>query len=264
MAAVPNTGQYSWVVDPGIPSSKTYKLVIMDSADKNNFDMTSGVFEVDGALVWHIWHTSSVGPCTRSCGGGHATRTVQCQDQDGNIARDESLCSHAMPKPWTRKNCNTVSCPTCPNIPQCHNRRCPACKCVKQDGGDRSYNEEFCGWSKYDNPVGSFAAGCDVRGSEYSQCCTAQGLVCEDGCTGVAYWKRTSVGQCSKPCGGGTRKETYSCKGKECRINNPSSCKETSCMDGNCHTTNPTGSSYPCNQQPCTSFYWQVLHDKLL
>ena len=41
-AAVSNSGSYIWKVDPGIPSSKTYKVVVISSTDKNNFDLSQG------------------------------------------------------------------------------------------------------------------------------------------------------------------------------------------------------------------------------
>ena len=177
----------------------------------------------------------------------------------------DSLCAHTVPKPSVSKACNSGSCPQCPDVPACRNGACPPCRCVKQDNTG-TYPEYYCGLSKGLVSSLPFAVGCDTRGHGYSECCLQQGLVCNDGCTGVAYWKRQSVGQCSKKCGGGTRREIFSCKGKLCRTSNPRSrhptldpndCKEEGCSDHACETKDPTG-NYPCNQQPCPTYYWQV------
>lgn len=59
------------------------------------------------------WNTSTFTPCSRTCGGGTQTRTVQCIQELGPLSSDllplpESSCSY--PPPRTQVSCANLDC----------------------------------------------------------------------------------------------------------------------------------------------------------
>ncbi|XP_033127166.1 uncharacterized protein LOC117124937 [Anneissia japonica] len=59
--------------------------------------------------------------CTRSCGGGTQTRTVECQELETEMVVDDSLCTDA--KPEESQDCNEFDCPPCGDVVDTVNMR---------------------------------------------------------------------------------------------------------------------------------------------
>lgn len=62
----------------------------------------------------YAWTTGAWGTCSKDCGGGLQTRSVQCRRNDGEYVA-ETYCNAAT-KPATQQSCNTQSCPTTRNV----------------------------------------------------------------------------------------------------------------------------------------------------
>ena len=72
--------------------------------------------KVSGAWkpIWsYSWNTGAWGNCSKTCGTGTQTRTVQCKRNDGQIVLDSLCTKYVGAKPATSQNCNTQTCEEC-------------------------------------------------------------------------------------------------------------------------------------------------------
>lgn len=259
---VPNTGSFSWTLQAGAPTSSSVRLLAFSSSSSDNFAL-SPVFRLDGRpRPGYRWLPSAFGACSQPvCGGGTATRTVQCMmrlnSASAEVAVADTECIALVAtlgaKPSLTTSCNTAACPNvCPAVPLC--QACPTCcstcSCRRQSSGF----DEFCGMV-YTNPMNGQTTtfGCDTRDSTYQHCCQQRGLTCDDGCTNVATWTETYTGGCSTACGGGTQYRGFTCRGRYTKYSSAS----LTCYDQFCKGSDPSG-NYRCNTQPCETASWSV------
>lgn len=252
-----NTGSFSWTVPEGAPVADVVRLLIIHTEDDNNFAL-SNTFKLDGTPIpGYFWKIGTAGKCSKYCGGGTSTRTVQCIRKvltTETVVADTECTSRSAEvgnKPATSLACNSEACPSvCPAVPLCTSNpsACGPCTCRRQASNSP---DEFCGMVAQ-TAFGNTVFGCDTRGNGYQFCCQNQNLFCDDGCSNdKAAYTVVSTGSCSATCGGGTQYISYSCRGKYSKYSTAS----LTCQESYCPGTNPSG-NYRCNVQPCETFNW--------
>lgn len=98
--------------------SGTWKTVKYCYVNVSGTWKTVGQIQVNVSGTWksvwsYSWSTGSWGTCSKTCGTGTQTRTVQCKRNDGQIVLDSLCTKYVGTKPATSQNCNTQSCETC-------------------------------------------------------------------------------------------------------------------------------------------------------
>jgi hypothetical protein len=81
----------------------------------------------------YTWVEGNFGACSATCGGGTQTRSVTCEDQNGNAVLD-SNCSGQ--KPATSQSCNTQA---CSSSVKCAMQPIPGHSCIYSACGEWSY-----------------------------------------------------------------------------------------------------------------------------
>ena len=142
--------------------------------------------------IVHAWSIGDWGECSAECGGGTATRDVQCMTSDGKtapIAECEAALGEA---PATASTCNSQACDFCKDQTCSGNGQCSngACQCT---GG---YGGTFC-----DAPP-SCSGTIDAAGS----CCTSgtldnNGMCCDGSLDSLGMCCSAPVDACGV-CGG--------------------------------------------------------------
>ena len=248
--AIGNTGTFNWLVPGGTPTSTLYQLLVSSTTDPTNFALTGGHFSVDGNLPDFYWEASAWSACTVVCGGGTHTRTVSCT-RKADLAKVSASFCNAARQPSLSEACNTHTCAQC-DLCQCLPKPSGSLRrgyfCGKSVGGvtygcafvttPAALTDQDCCLQQARGGRGAHRREClHPRAHPHSSPTLlatpprppllpplfSQGKYCDDGCTSPtptmtpsvqkATWQMTSASACSVPCGGGTRYQTYTCRG---------------------------------------------------
>jgi hypothetical protein len=171
-SGISNTNSYQWRVAAGIPTSSQCQMVVTSLVDPTNFGLTDGFFGVDGFLAAAAWSAGTWSNCTRVCGGGTRSRSVQCRDLRSGLVVAGSACNAAM-QPSTSEACNAIPCANqCPAQLIASGWTWEPCRCLRQND-NKGF---FCGTVLTNTATGATQrTGCDTRGSDYQYCCRQQG-----------------------------------------------------------------------------------------
>lgn len=176
----------------------------------------------------YSWYQGGFNACSKPCGSGVQTQTVECRDQNEVVVAD-SFCTG--PKPPTSRACNVQSCPGTYawNIGEYGD-------CSKTCGGGTKTRAVIC-----QNQNGS-----NVADSLCPQPKPATSASCNnDDCPPqITYAWQVTPGLCSKECGGGTATDVVICK-----RNDGATVDDTLCTA----TKPPT--TRTCNTQDCPVNY---------
>ena len=175
------------------------------------------------------WNLGDFGACSKSCGGGIATRTVVCQTSAGQVVAD-GQCPTT--KPVTSQVCNADACPgtsyawtikrafcplTCANtVPSVTD----GADCVKNDG--TVVADGFCGGGKPAAVTSCNQAACPQ--------------------TYTYAWLPGNYSDCDKTCGGGVQTRSLACQRNDGAFVNESFCP-----------ANKPTSSQPCGTNACAA-----------
>jgi hypothetical protein len=171
------------------------------------------------------WFESGFGLCSKPCGSGNQTQTVECRRTSDNVAVPESSCNP--PKPDAVRVCNIQACTTTYtwNIG-------PYGQCSKSCGTGTRTRTVVC-----QDQSGNTVADnlCSQPKPTTSDTCNT------DSCGTATYSWAVTPGRCSKDCGGGTATDVVVCKKNDGTV-----VADTFCDAG---TKPPT--SRTCNTQDC-------------
>lgn len=227
----------------------------------------------------YSWHTGTWGTCSKTCGSGTQTRTVQCRDNSGTPVSD-SMCTGI--KPATSQACSTQACPTyswntgnwgtcsktCGSGTQTRTVTC-------RDGSGGTVSDSYCAGTKPSTSQSCNTHACPTWNSgEWGSCSATCGsgtqtrtVTCRDHtggtvsdslCTGTKpvtsqscntqacpVWNTGPWGSCSVTCGGGTQTRTVQCRDHT----------GATVPDASCSGTKPA-TSQSCNTQVCLTYSW--------
>lgn len=157
----------------------------------------------------YAWYEGGFGACSKPCGGGTATQTVECRKVSDNSVVPDSFCSGA--KPASTKSCNIQA---CTNTYTWNIGAYGSCS-VTCGGGTKVrtvYCQDQNGTTVADNL-------CSQPKPATSESCNNT-----DACPVYSYSWYVTQGTCSKQCGGGTATDTVVCKRNDGSIVNDSYC----------------------------------------
>jgi len=183
----------------------------------------------------YSWSASGFGTCSKACGSGTQTQTVQCKQDGTSTVAADAQCSGAGTKPATQRTCNSQTC---------------------QDG-----QWSYGAWSTCSASCGG---GVQTR---TQQCVTAAGAPTSDSsvCPGAAltsqpcntgmcpnWWWVGEWTTCSSDCGpsGFQTRKVYCLAAAAANPYAPN----VALADSDCVTSKPADTQ-PCNSQPCPT--WQ-------
>ncbi len=167
------------------------------------------------------WHTQDWSRCSLACGGGQATRSVECRSTK-NIAVPDSECSSTMP----------------PLSMSCNNEVCeadyswnvgPYTACSQTCGGGVKSRDVTC-----QSRAGVFTdeSSCTEAKPTTSTSCNVN--TCPEN---TFSWIPSSWGSCSQTCGGGTYLRSVTCQNGFKIIVDDSHCTLTKpSLEGSCNT----------------------------
>ena len=178
----------------------------------------------------YTWAEGGFGLCTKPCGGGNRTQTVQCQRTSDKVVVADSLCSQT--KPSSAQTCNVAACTT--NYKW--NDSAPFGACPVTCGGGTATRNVPCQDNAGNTVADTF---CTAQKPATSQPCgTAT-------CTQpIVYNWSVQPGACPVACGGGTATDIVTCKGTDGSVGNAGQC-----------TGQKPASSHPCGTNACTVTY---------
>lgn len=144
----------------------------------------------------YSWYQSGFGICSKPCGGGTQTQTVQCRRTSDGVGFPDSYCSS--PKPDGARACNSQACTSTYtwNIG-------PFGDCSKLCGGGERTRSVLC---QNQSGATTVDSNCTPPKPATSEACNT------DTCTSTSYAWSVTEGVCSKDCGGGRATDTVVCK----------------------------------------------------
>lgn len=160
----------------------------------------------------YSWYQGAFGMCSKPCGGGEQTTTVECRRNSDNVAVADSFCTGTRPPAVRACNLNSCNGSYDWNI------------------GDYGQCSKTCGGgAKTRNVVCQDRNGGTVSDSNCPQPKPVTSDVCgTDACVGTTSYKwDVTAGVCSKQCGGGTATDTVVCKSSDGSIVADSFCAST-------------------------------------
>lgn len=178
----------------------------------------------------YSWFESGFGLCSKPCGGGTQTETVECRRNSDNVTVPDSNCPP--PKPVAAKNCNMQACTGT----------------YAWNWTDYGACSKTCGGGvKTRTVVCQNQSGQTVADSNCPTPKPAVSIACNtDPCTGGdSYTWQVTAGTCSKQCGGGTATDTVVCKKND----------GTTVADSFCSATTKPPTTRTCNTDPCPVTY---------
>eukprot|EP01006_Ploeotia_vitrea_P034698 TRINITY_DN65790_c14_g1_i2.p1 TRINITY_DN65790_c14_g1~~TRINITY_DN65790_c14_g1_i2.p1 ORF type:complete len:1985 (+),score=893.63 TRINITY_DN65790_c14_g1_i2:504-5957(+) len=182
------------------------------------------------ACTSYFWDEKEWSTCSKTCGDGTQTRTVQCKGSDGQL-HDESNCP--APKPATSRSCNQGACPTY----SWSSGEWSSCS-VACGGGTQTRTVE-CKSSTGPVVDDSYCSGAGTKPATSQSCNTA---ACE-----TYNWEELQWGPCSKTCGDGTRSRVVRCTAQS---------NGAIVDDSNCDAQTKPATSGSCNEGACPTYSW--------
>lgn len=180
----------------------------------------------------HQWNPNAWTPCTKSCGVGTQTRTVDCISTATSTAVSATFCgdSHAF---TTSQQCNVDACPTYTWQAGAWGPCSTAC-----NGGVQTRTVECI--SSAGNVV--VAVGCDIamKPAVQQDCNTPV-------CT-VPRWVAGTWTACTATCGGGSQTRTVQCQDQDDKL----------IAEDLCKAAEKPSAQQSCSLQTCDSYRWKA------
>lgn len=184
----------------------------------------------------YTWFEGGFGMCSKPCGGGSQTQTVECRRSSDNVAVEESFCSSTRPQSVRTCNVQTCSGPYAWNLGAFG-------ECSKTCGSGVRSRSVLC---QDQNGASADEANCPQPKPATSETCNT------DPCTTVSYSWHVTAGPCSRECGGGTATDTVVCKKND----------GTTVADSFCSSSTKPPTTRNCNVQSCPapnySYQWEA------
>lgn len=177
----------------------------------------------------YSWFEGGFGICSKPCGGGSQTQTVECRRNSDDVAVPDSYCSGT--KPDASRTCNAQSCSGTYNW-----NAGPYGSCSKTCGGGTRTRTVVC-QDQSGNTVADSLCSASTKPATSEACNT-------DSCPAVSYAWNVTAGTCSKQCGGGTATDVVVCKRND----------GVTVADSFCTGTKPA-TTRSCNTDPCPTQY---------
>ncbi len=203
-------------------------VVVADSSCTGPKPANSRSCNVEGCTSTYTWNIGAYGTCSKTCGTGARTRTVVCQNQNGQTVADSSCPS---PKPTTTSPCNTEPCP--PDVTYAW-QVTPGI-CSKECGGGTATDVVVC--KRNDGTTANDSLCNAATKPPTNRTCNTQNCP-------VVYsylWEPQPWSVCSKTCGGGTQSRSLAC-----RRNDGAYVSTTYC-----NAANKPEATRACNTQTC-------------
>lgn len=187
------------------------------------------------------WSYGDYGTCSKSCGGGIATRTATCVDQGGNAVGDALCAAHAAE---TTTSCNVDACPT-------YSWQAGTWGACSVTCGDQGVQERAltCVSSLGNAVVGDENCVAGAKPSASQPCAPAPAACASN------VWVPTGWSACSTSCGDGTQTRTVSCSDPS---GNPAA--DATCTSAKPPLTQSCPTNTPCpmpNQYAWESCPWE-------
>lgn len=149
----------------------------------------------------YFWYESKFGLCSKPCGGGSQTQTVECRRSADNVAVPDSYCTGS--RPASVRACNLQAC----TAGSTHSWNWTDWgDCDKTCGGGTRSRQVVCQVNGSGAPVADSFCSSTPKPSTTMSCAT-------DACTSPTTYKwEVTPGVCSVQCGGGTATDTVVCK----------------------------------------------------
>lgn len=178
----------------------------------------------------YAWFEGKYGICSKPCGGGNQTQTVECRRLSDNVAVADSFCTGT--KPPAARTCNVQAC-TSTNTWNWADWG----DCSKTCGGGTKTRTVLCQDQNGTTVADNLCSG--TKPATNSTCNT-------DPCTGdVTYDWSVTPGVCSVQCGGGTATDTVVCKKSD----------GSTVADSFCSAKPKPATTRTCNPDACPQAY---------
>lgn len=178
----------------------------------------------------YSWFEGGFNICSKPCGGGTQTQTVECRRNSDNVAVPDSFCTGT--KPASSRTCNAQTCTSTYTW-----NAGPWGTCSKTCGGGNRTRTVVC-----QDQAGATVA--DSNCSAANKPATSE--TCNTNtCPPVNPAWHVTPGTCSKPCGGGTATDVVVCKAADGTI----------VADSYCSATPKPPTTRTCNTHTCPLTY---------
>jgi len=177
----------------------------------------------------YSWFEGGFNLCSKPCGGGTQTQTVECRRNSDNVGVADSYCSGT--KPDGARTCNAQ---TCSSTYTWNVGSFGACS--KTCGTGQRTRTVVCQDQSGTTVADSFCSG-TTKPATSENCNT-------NTCPPISYSWNVSPGACSKECGGGTATDVVVCKRND----------GVTVDDSNCTAPKPP-TTRTCNPEACPVVY---------
>jgi len=191
------------------------------------------------------WKVSPFTECSKTCGGGTRTRTVECKADDGSTPSSDGVCTKVRPVSMT--SCNSQVC-----VGYSYYKSAWSA-CNKECDGGVSTRTTFCTSDLMRSPVDAATFCANVTRPATTRACNTKA------CTHY-YWSEGKFWtKCTKRCGSGIQQRHVWCR----RDSDDSVVDNSMCMGDSKAGTMPP-SSRLCNTQACAmrlkkaQHFWDV------
>lgn len=193
-----------------------------------------------GACTKPFWKTGEYSACTKECGWGRATRTVECRkaDDSGTAPDTECVAATGQPKPDVEKVCNAFKCETYEWYTGVYGR----CDLPCADGSQVSRQRRSVGCRSQQTLAARPADKCTTAKPDEFKACVVPSCI-------TPYWVLGEWTGCSVDCGGGTATRSVQCKKKN-SINDATASDQADSVCVNGGVPKPLASRV-CNTAPC-------------
>lgn len=202
---------------------------VLFSSKKHQSAVTGNCTGENCAQMAYTWFEGGFGLCSKPCGAGAQTQTVECRRLSDNVPVADSYCAGT--KPASVQSCNTQVCSGTYNW-----NIGPWGDCSLTCGGGQKTRSVVC----------QTQSGQTVSDTNCPQPKPATSETCNtDTCPATTYDWYVVPGTCTVQCGGGYAIDVVSCKRNDGAIVSDSFCNPT--------TKPPT--QHACNIDPCPTNY---------
>lgn len=176
--------------------------------------------------------------CTKPCGTGTQTRTVQCRDNGGNSVIEQQCIDKGLERPPEQQECNTDPCQNYRWLTE------EFSECSRECGGGTRTRGVTCVGND-EQPVQDLF--CTNQKPKRIEPCN------EERCPQYR-WKALPFNNCNVTCGGGFQYREVECHDfstvPTTKLNN-----ETDCV---LRAGGRPGEENRCNQHPCPTYHWEL------